>query len=204
MNIKINDKINDLLKRIRSLEQELEDEISLQGRKLSESFEKRKIRFDKNISAIHKSFRTSVLYQIFHANPLFLLIAPIIYAMIIPIAFMDLTIWIYQRVTFPVYRIPIVKRREYFVIDRHHLSYLNSVEKLNCIYCGYGNSVAAYTKEIIARTELFWCPIKHGSKIAAPHSRYVQFFEYGDAEKYRNDFPRIRKEYKTSESEEDD
>lgn len=195
----MNNRIHDLIQRIRQLEQELENEISLQSRKLAESYERRKVRFDDTIKALHRSYRKSVIYQIFHANPLLLLIAPIIYAMIIPLVFMDLCIWIYQRLTFPIYRIPIVKRKEYFVIDRHHLSYLNSVEKINCVYCGYGNAVAAYTKEIIARTELFWCPIKHASKIAAPHSRYVQFFGYGDAEKYRSDFPKVRKEYEVQE-----
>jgi hypothetical protein len=195
----MNKKIQELLARIRQLEQELEDEISLQSRKFREDYERRRIRFDKNIKSIHRSYRKSVIYQIFHANPLFILIAPIIYAMIVPIVFMDITIWIYQRITFPVYRIPIVPRKAYFVIDRHHLSYLNSVEKVNCIYCGYGNAVAAYTKEIIARTELFWCPIKHASRLADPHSRYDKFFDYGDAEKYRKDFPEVRKDYTEEE-----
>ena len=29
-----------------------------------------------------------------------------------------------------------VRRSRYFVIDRHHLAYLNGIEKLNCVYCG--------------------------------------------------------------------
>lgn len=49
------------------------------------------------------------------------------------------------------------------------LSYLNAIEKLNCVYCGYGNGVIAYGREIIARTEQFWCPIKHASKAAGEH-----------------------------------
>jgi len=191
----MNNRIKDLLKRIHHLEQELENEISLQSRKFAESYERRKIKFDDTIKAMHKRYRKSVLYQIFHANPLLWLIAPIIYAMIVPLVFMDLCIWIYQRMTFPIYKIPLVPRKEYFIIDRHHLSYLNMVEKINCVYCGYGNAVAAYTREIIARTELFWCPIKHASKIAAPHSRYDQFFKYGDAEKYRKEFSKVRKNY---------
>jgi len=191
----MNNKIHDLIQRIRVLEQELENEVALQSRKFIKNFDRRRIKFDKNIKSLHRSYRKSVLYQLFHANPLLLLIAPVIYAMVIPLLIMDLTIWIYQRITFPVYRIPIVPRKEYLVIDRHHLSYLNTVEKINCVYCGYGNAVAAYTKETIARTELFWCPIKHASKIASPHSRYDKFFDYGDAEKYRDEFPKVRKDY---------
>ena len=197
----MNRKIRDLIQRIQQLEAELENEISLQSRKLSERFEKRKIEFDKAVKAIHRSFRKSVFYQLFHGNPLFILIAPIIYIMIIPLVIMDVTIWIYQRITFPIYRIPLVPRKEYFVIDRHHLAYLNTLEKINCVYCGYGNAVAAYVKEIIARTELFWCPIKHASRIASPHSRYAQFFDYGAAEDYRQHFNEVRKDYSMPELE---
>jgi len=195
----MNTRIHELIQRIQQLQEELEQEVSLQSRKLAESFEKRKIKFDSTIKALHRSFRKNVFFQIFHANPLFILIAPLIYAMVIPLVIMDLTIWIYQRITFPVYRIPIVPRKEYFVIDRHHLAYLNTIEKINCVYCGYGNAVAAYVKEIIARTELFWCPIKHASRIASPHSRYVQFFDYGAAEEYRQKFPAVRKDYSEQE-----
>ncbi len=42
---------------------------------------------------------------------------------------------IYQAVCFPVYGIPKVRRRDYFVFDRAHLAYLNALEKLNCAYC---------------------------------------------------------------------
>jgi len=33
-------------------------------------------------------------------------------------------------------------------MDRHHLAYLNVIEKLNCEYCGYANGVFAYVREI--------------------------------------------------------
>ena len=82
-----------------------------------------------------------------------LAVAPIIYAMIIPLAFLDLCVFLYENICFRVYGIPIVPRKKYFVIDRHHLSYLSGMQKLNCIYCGYANGLASYTKEIIGRTE---------------------------------------------------
>ena len=42
------------------------------------------------------------------------------------------------------------RRRDYIVVDRHKLSYLNGIEKLNCVYCGDANGVFAYTREITA------------------------------------------------------
>jgi hypothetical protein len=102
---------------------------------------------------------------------------------------------IYHAVCFPVYRIPKVRRSDYIVIDRHALPYLNLIEKLNCVYCGYFNGLIAYVQEIAARTEQYWCPIKHARKVAALHSRYQHFLEYGDAQAYRDSIEKIRRDF---------
>ncbi|MBL7052565.1 MAG: hypothetical protein ISS00_02330 [Candidatus Marinimicrobia bacterium] len=183
------------LEKIRRLEKELEQEFSKKSRQIIENFKKRKIRFEKSIHDQQKKFKTGLLKYIFGAKLRHILISPIIYFMIIPITLMDLTIFLYQHICFRVYKIPRVKRNEYFVIDRQHLSYLNLLEKFNCVYCGYGNAVAAYTKETIARTEQYWCPIKHASHVKDPHSRYYKFFEYGDAEKYRSNLKKVIRDY---------
>jgi len=86
-----------------------------------------------------------------------------------------------------------VRRRRYVVIDRHTLAYLNGIEKVNCVYCGYANGVIAYVREIAARTEQYWCPIRHARHIPAPHARYPLFFDYGDAKAYRHDLPKMRR-----------
>ena len=80
---------------------------------------------------------------------------------------------------------PRVKRTEYVVVDRHQLAYLNGIQKLNCIYCGYANGVVAYTREIVSRTEQYWCPIKHARHVKTPHELYRQFLDYGDADGFR-------------------
>ncbi len=77
--------------------------------------------------------------------------------------------------------------------------YGRKLEKFNCIYCGYGNGVAAYGKEIIARTEQYWCPIKHAERVKDPHTRYYNFFEYGDAEGYRNNLATVIRKYDDEE-----
>jgi hypothetical protein len=78
------------------------------------------------------------------------------------------------------------------VIDRHRLAYLNAIEKANCMYCSYANGLLAYVREVTARTEQYWCPIRHARPIRAPHRHYQQFFDYGDAAGYRYRLPRMR------------
>ena len=85
-----------------------------------------------------------------------------------------------------------MRRSSYVVIDRHHLRYLNSIEKLNCVYCGYASGVFAYAREIASRTEQFWCPIKHARRTADPHGHVEDFFDYGDADAYRAGLASIR------------
>jgi hypothetical protein len=42
----------------------------------------------------------------------------------------------------------------------------------------------SYMAEILARTEQYFCPIKHAHKILGTHSRYNRFLAYGEAEAY--------------------
>lgn len=111
--------------------------------------------------------------------------APFVYAMVLPIAFLDLCLFIYQTVCFRLWNVERVRRGAYVVIDRHHLAYLNGMEKLNCVYCGYANGIFAFAQEIAARTEHFWCPIKHATRVAQPHSHYDEFTAFGDAEAWK-------------------
>ena len=60
-----------------------------------------------------------------------MLTAPVIYAGILPFLLLDLFVSVYQAVCFPIYGIAKIKRADYLVFDRHHLAYLNALEKLN-------------------------------------------------------------------------
>jgi hypothetical protein len=97
-------------------------------------------------------------------------------------------------VCFPLYRIPKVKRSDYFVFDRTHLAYLNLLEKVNCAYCSYGNGLIAYCREIFGRTEQYWCPIKHARGVLHAHPHYHGFVDYGDAQNYAAELERLRAE----------
>ncbi|MCC6988154.1 MAG: hypothetical protein IT181_04110 [Acidobacteria bacterium] len=91
---------------------------------------------------------------------------------------------VYQWICFPIYGIAPVRRRSYFALDRHKLRYLNAIEKVNCTFCAYANGLLAYVREVAARTEPYWCPIKHARAVPSPHARYHRFFDFGDAESY--------------------
>jgi len=131
---------------------------------------------------------------------LFIVTAPLIYAQIIPTLVADAFVTLYQWICFPVYGIPLVKRSEYVVMDRKYLAYLNLIEKINCIYCEYANGVIAYVREVASRTEQYWCPIKHVRKIKEPPQRYYEFLEYGDAEKFHENWDKERQKCRACET----
>jgi hypothetical protein len=89
-----------------------------------------------------------------------------------------------------------VQRSSYIVIDRHHLGYLNAIEKANCMFCSYANGVFAYTREVAGRTEQYWCPIRHAQRVRGAHAHYAEFVPFGDAEGYRQRLPLLRAELK--------
>lgn len=120
------------------------------------------------------------------------LVSPIIYVQIIPFLLLDIFITIYQLINFSIYKIDKVERRNYIILDHHKLTYLNSLEKLNCLYCSYINGLIGYVREIASRSEQYFCPIRHASKQLGGHSRYHLFTNYGDAEGYREKLPKIR------------
>jgi hypothetical protein len=119
---------------------------------------------------------------------------PIVYSLLLPFLLLDLWVQLYQAATFPVLGIAPVRRRAYVVIDRHRLGYLNPVQKANCLYCGYVNGLIAFVREVAARTEQFWCPIRHQTAVRGRHARYRRFVPYGDAAAFRRALPALRRE----------
>lgn len=102
------------------------------------------------------------------------------YIMIIPFIIIGLCLKSYQFICFPLYRIGKVKRNGCMHLDRHRLQCLNRMEIFNCLYCGYANGLLSYAREIAARTELYWCPVKHAHRVRDRHSRYHDCLDYGN------------------------
>lgn len=82
-----------------------------------------------------------------------ILSSPLIYACVLPFLLVDAPVAVYQLVCFPIYGIPKVRRKRYLVFDRRPLAYLNTIERVGCIYCSYVNGLPAMITEIAARTE---------------------------------------------------
>lgn len=188
-------RLDELLARIRELEQTLEADLAAQRERFHYRLEGHRARFEEEVTTVLRRLRRSSWRTLVEAPALYLLTAPLIYGVIIPLLLLDLAVSVYQWVCFPVYGIPRVRRADYFVYDRGLLPYLNTIERINCFYCSYGNGLIAWTSEIVARTEQFWCPIKHARQTELQHRRQALFFDYGDGASYRMELNRLRKRW---------
>lgn len=172
-------RLQDLARRAREVEADLEDEIEARRKELGGRLEHGRMVFEAEVLARHRAARESFLDYVRAIRLRDVATAPVIYSLIVPIAIVDLWVTFYQWTCFPAYGIPRVRRRDFVVVDRDRLGYLNALEKLNCAYCGYANGVIAYVREVASRTEAYWCPIKHARRWPGAHPRYA-FMDYGD------------------------
>jgi len=177
--------LDELMERLRAVEAEIEVELAKRREALRWHLENRRIVFEQDVKRLHRAIKTRLSQYIRDANPWIVITAPVIYALIVPFVILDLSVMAYQAICFPIYKIPKVRRRDYLVFDRHHLAYLNLLEKINCAYCSYGNGVIAFAREVAGRTEVYWCPIKHARRVLGAHPQYQGFADFGDAEAYR-------------------
>ena len=72
---------------------------------------------------------------------------PFIWLPLLGFLFLDLLLSLYHAVCFPLYGLEKVKRSEYILIlDRNKMQYLNPLEKMGCMYCGYANGLLLYLR----------------------------------------------------------
>jgi hypothetical protein len=184
----------EILDRIRELEADLERELTAAQERWHYRIDAGRIRFEAEVHRRHRSMKMSIRRFLRESYLPSILSAPVIYSIAVPLLVLDAWLFMYQRICFPIYGIPRVRRRDYIAIDRRKLAYLNGIEKVNCDYCGYANGLLGYAREVAARTEQYWCPIRHAHRIRAPHPRYRDFVDYGDAEGYKRQLPVLRQE----------
>lgn len=189
------DQLDLLIGKIKDLEIELLEELQKQTVEFSYDI-KNRIHFEETTIQRHKRLSKKLIKFLHDAPWPNILTVPIIWSCLLPALLIDLVVTMYQAVCFPIYGIPKVRRANYIVFDTQYLNYLNLIEKLNCAYCRYFNGVIAYIQEIAARTEQYWCPIKHARRISTLHSRYQKFFSYADAESYRAHIEEVRRDFK--------
>jgi hypothetical protein len=190
----MNDRIRQLLKQISSLESELNAAIEEQEKRIRYQIHGKRVVFEQAIHEAHCKLRKGLIAWVLTIRSQNLLTAPIIYGMIVPLVLFDLSVSFYQLTCFPIYGITRVKRSRYIVMDHRHLGYLNIIEKVNCMYCSYAVGMLGYASEIAARTEQYFCPIKHARKTLGESARYAYFLEYGDAEEYYAKAEKLRSE----------
>jgi hypothetical protein len=200
----MDNRLDALLKQLKHLEEQLLVEVQGKARQFRYEVRQRKVHFSEETRGRHKGFAKKLRGYLYDANALSIVTAPVIWSCIVPILLLDLWATLYQIICFPAYGIPKVRRRDYVVMDRRRLAYLNSIEKLNCVYCEYVNGLIAYVQEIAGRTEQYWCPIKHALRVRTMHSRYPNFFDYGDAETYRRRLEEVRRDFEDLKAEKPD
>ena len=180
----MNEHISLILEKMAVLENELRSAVHEQEGKLAFQIKGKRVEFENSVKEAHRKLKQNFFRWLITNRPQNLITGPIIYAMIFPMLLIDLCVSFYQWVCFPIYGVTKVRRSDYIVFDRRHLGYLNFIEKFHCTYCEYGNGLMAYMTEILARTEEYFCPIKHAHKILGTHAHYNRFLDYGDAADY--------------------
>lgn len=191
----MSDTLSELYTKWRALQEDIRRELEAKQRRFAYRFERARVVFDQAAVEAQRAHLLGLFRYLVGARPRHFLTAPVIYSVIVPAVLLDFWVSLYHGICFPVWGIPKVRRGDYIVIDRHYLPYLNLLEKLNCVYCGYFNGLIAYVQEIAARTEQYWCPIKHAKKLKTIHSRYPVFLDYGDAKAYREKLPVLRHDF---------
>ncbi len=189
----MNEKINRILGQMAELEDELRSAVHEQESRMFFQIKGKRVEFERTVRDAHRKLKMNFFRWLVTNRPQNLVTGPIIYSMAIPLFVLDLCVSFYQWTCFPIYGITKVRRANYIVYDRHQLDYLNFIEKFHCIYCEYGNGLIGYLREIVARTEQYFCPIKHAHKILGTHGRYNRFLDYGDAEDYEKRLEEFRK-----------
>lgn len=189
----MNDKIRNLMAQITALEDDLRTALHEQESSVLYQVKGKRIEFEQSIKQAHRRLKTGFFRWLVTYRPQNLITGPVIYGMIVPLLIIDLFVSFYQATCFPVYGIAKVRRGDFIVFDRQHLEYLNFIEKFHCTYCAYGSGLIAYMNEILARTEEYFCPIKHARKVLGSHARYARFLAYGDAPDYEAKLEEFRK-----------
>jgi len=195
----LENEIDDLVKKLVSLEDELERKLEVRQAEFRYRLEAKRAIFEESAIRQHKLIKVGVLTFLRKSPLAALIIAPAVYGLIVPLLILDLGVYLYLLICFSAWRIERLDRSEFVIIDRHRLAYLNGIEKLNCAYCGYANGVIAYAREAASRSEQYWCPIKHAIRVRTPHQRYRGFLEYGDAQGFREQLDELRKKVRKTE-----
>ena len=188
----MNDRMHQIIEQIGVLEAELKAAIEARQIRLRYSMEDKRVIFERTVKDAHQRVKQARFQWFMSVRPQNYLTMPVIYAMCLPLFLFDLCVSLFQPTCFPVYRIARVKHADYMLFDHQHLEYLNIFEKGHCIYCSFAVGLLGYAQEIAARTEQYFCPIKHAHNVRGEHQRYGNFMDYGEAENFHHKLEEFR------------
>lgn len=188
----MNDRIQKLLDQMAMLEEDLRTALREQESSVLFQIKGKRIEFAQAVKQTHRRLRTGFFRWLVTNRPQNLITGPIIYSMIVPLLILDLFVTLYQATCFPIYKIAKLRRADYIVFDRQKLEYLNWIEKFHCTYCAYGSGLISYVSAIVAKTEEYFCPIKHARAVLGTHERYRRFLDYGEAADYEAKLEQFR------------
>jgi len=190
----MNDRMHQIIEQITVLEAELNAAIEERQTRLRYSIEGKRVTFEHAVRDAHQRVKQGLFRWFMTIRPQNYLTMPVIYSMGIPLVLFDVCVSLYQLICFPVYRIALVKHSDYMLFDHQQLEYLNFFEKAHCVYCSYAVGLLGYAQEVTARTEQYFCPIKHAHKVLGAHRRYKNFLDYGEADDFHRKLEEFRGE----------
>jgi hypothetical protein len=170
-----NCKLGGVIGKVRHLE--LPGKIDKKEKQLNYCVREGKIHYQDEIVREHRLLTKKLSHHWRDAKWSSYITTPVIVSCIMPVGLMDFWATAYQFLCFPASGILKVQRHNYIA------------------YCGYVNGVIAYVQEIAARTEQYWCPIKHAFRLKTRHSRYRHFLDFGDADQYREQVEEVRRDF---------
>ena len=104
-------KVRQLLAQIAALEDDLGEALREQEAQLFYQIKGKRVEFEGAIRDAHRKLKLGVLRWIVADRPQNFLTGPVIYGLIIPLLFLDLSVTLYQAVCFPIYKIAKVRRK---------------------------------------------------------------------------------------------
>lgn len=127
----MSDKLTEILESMRKLEHQLIQELQKGEEEFFYTVHRKRVKFEREVKNQHRLLAKRIRQYLRDARIATILTAPVIWSCLFPAIFMDMVVSFYQAICFPIYGIPKVDRKDYIVIDRHYLSYLNGLEKMN-------------------------------------------------------------------------
>jgi hypothetical protein len=142
----MNDRIHQILAQIAVPEDDLRTAVHDRESRMFFQIRGKRVEFERSVREAHVKLKLNFFRWLVTNRPQNLIAGPLIYGMVVSLLLLDICVSFCQWACFPIYGIAKVRRADCLVFDRRHLAYLNSIEKLHCTYCEYGNGLMGYMR----------------------------------------------------------